>query len=593
MNYKDIVLNFDIFLDYLNITMFFVVFFISFFVNLFAVWYMWKDSNLYKFITYLNLFSLFMLILVCTNNLVFVFIGWEGIGIFSYLLINFWHTRVNANRSALKAIFVNKIGDIFFYLYIFVYFFVFETFNIFEAKLLAIDYVNFEGVFFNKSVFFLLSFFLIFACMAKSAQIFFHVWLPDAMEGPTPVSALLHAATMVTAGIFILIKFSWLIFLDLKIATFILFIGIFTNFLASLTSMFQNDIKKIIAYSTSSQLGLIFMSYGILKSDLAFFHIFNHALFKALLFMLSGVIIHMFNNKQDYRTISRLNANIYFVYVYILVSSFTLMGVPYLSAFYSKEVMIQSSFINVYLNSFLSLFFMYISVATTIIYAFKIIKYLFYKDIIFRDEYKSAAFKDVYLHIVLFILSLFSIFCGFFYKVLCCSSFVKTFSLYDPFLKIEVEKYFLYSGLEITIFFIFFLFFFSVIISFFKGYFINNFVMFNRLFNNFLFVMNKKFLFDSVYYYLIFFLLTFNTLFVYSFDKVLLESNIRKYSVFLKNRLFKISKLFSFNFINGIFLFFFFLFLNLIIFFFLNLWLLVYFIIISFIFANVYVFLKV
>jgi len=337
---------------------------------------MWKDPYLYKFMTYLNFFSLFMLILISTNNLIFVFVGWEGIGIFSYLLINFWHTRANANRSALKAIFVNKVGDVFLYFFLFFYFFLFETFNIFEAKLLVIDYFNVCTFFFDKNIFFPLSIFLIIACMAKSAQIFFHVWLPDAMEGPTPVSALLHAATMVTAGIFVLIKFSWLIFLDLKVVTIILFVGIFTNFLASLTSMFQNDIKKIVAYSTSSQLGLIFISFGILKNDLAFFHIFNHAFFKALLFMLSGIIIHMFNNRQDYRVIVNLNANLYFVYIYTLVASFTLVGLPYLSAFYSKEVMIQSSFLNAYVNSFLSLFFLYISIFTTILYTFKAVNFL-------------------------------------------------------------------------------------------------------------------------------------------------------------------------------------------------------------------------
>ena len=553
---------------------------------------MWKDPNLFKFISYLNFFSLFMLVLISTNNLIFVFVGWEGIGIFSYLLINFWHTRINANRSALKAIFVNKIGDIFLYFFLFFYFFLFETFNIFEARLLIVDYCNIYTIFSNKNVLLLLSIFLIVACMAKSAQIFFHVWLPDAMEGPTPVSALLHAATMVTAGIFILIKFSWLIFLDLKIITVILFIGIFTNFLASLTSMFQNDIKKIVAYSTSSQLGLIFLSFGIFKNDLAFFHIFNHALFKALLFMLSGVIIHMFNNKQDYRIIIKLNANLYFVYIYTLIASFTLVGLPYLSAFYSKEIMIQSSFLNVYINSFLSVFFLYVSIFTTILYAFKVINFLFYKNDIFKLKSCYKNYKDVYLYLILFFLALFSIFCGFFYKIICCSSFVKTFSLSDPFLIAELEKYFINLNLEITFYFILFLLFFSLFFSFFKSFFVNNFKLFSNKVNTIFFIANKKFLFDSIYYYLIFLFFILNSLFTHTFDKILLESNIRKYVIFFKANLFNKSKIFGLSFLNVIFFVLFLIVFNYFCNFFFWFWFIFYYLILSLLLLNISVFCK-
>lgn len=374
--------------------------------------------------------------------------------------------------------------------------------------------------------------------------------------------------------------------------TLILFIGIFTNFLASLTSIFQNDIKKIIAYSTSSQLGLIFMSFGILKNDLAFFHIFNHALFKALLFMLSGVIIHMYNSKQDYRIINKLNANLYFVYIYVLVSSFTLIGIPYLSAFYSKEFMIQSSFINIYLNSFLSMFFFYISVITTIIYTFKIIRYLFYKNNIFKNEYYYQNYKDNYLYFILSILAIFSIFCGFFYKVMCCSSFVKSFSLNDPFLKVELEKHYFYLNLETTFYFILFLLTFFLITSFFKLYFINNFVLFNINFNSLFFILNKKFLFDSFYYYLISILLLINILFTNSFDKILIESNIRKYAIFFKFNLFNISKIFTFNFIISILYFFMFILLNFILFIMLGVWFAVYFIILIILVINVHVYSK-
>jgi len=373
------------------------------------------------------------------------------------------------------------------------------------------------------------------------------------MEGPTPVSALLHAATMVTAGIFVLIKFSWLIFLDLKVVTIILFVGIFTNFLASLTSMFQNDIKKIVAYSTSSQLGLIFISFGILKNDLAFFHIFNHAFFKALLFMLSGIIIHMFNNRQDYRVIVNLNANLYFVYIYTLVASFTLVGLPYLSAFYSKEVMIQSSFLNAYVNSFLSLFFLYISIFTTILYTFKAVNFLFYKNNVFILKIYYKECKDAYLYIILFILAMLSLFCGFFYKIVCCSSFVKTFSLSDPFLVVELEKCFSSLYLEITFYFILFLFSFSLFFSFYKYFFINNFKMFSNKINILFFIANKKFLFDSIYYYFIFLFFAINSLFIYIFDKVLLESNIRRYTIFFKFSFFNKSKIFNLNFLNVIF----------------------------------------
>jgi len=270
---------FSFLIDTLTVAMTFVVISISFFVFLFSIWYMKGDPNQLKFLNYLNFFMFFMLLLVTSDSLVIIFIGWEGIGLFSYLLINFWNTRLSANRSGVKAISVNKSGDVSLYFFITLFYFAFGFFNDKVSKTTYNSIQNDDCVLLNVDFTYMLCFSLFIAAIAKSAQFFLHVWLPDAMEGPTPVSALLHAATMVTAGAYLLIKFNWIVHFNNNIAYFIIIIGLLTNFLSSCIAMFQYDIKKIIAYSTASQMGLILIAIGSYKPFLAFFHLYNHAFF--------------------------------------------------------------------------------------------------------------------------------------------------------------------------------------------------------------------------------------------------------------------------------------------------------------------------
>lgn len=410
-------------IDKLTIIMLFVVLFISLCVCLFSVWYMENDPSHLKFLSYLNYFMFFMILLVIGNSLFIVFIGWEGIGLFSYLLINFWNDRLNANRSALKAIIVNKLGDSFIFLLIAFYCDTFETISSQGIKTNLSFFANCEPIILNINTLFIICISLFIAGIAKSAQFFLHVWLPDAMEGPTPVSALLHAATMVTAGAYLIIKFNWVYLLNDDILRVILIIGLLTNFISSIICVIQPDMKKVIAYSTASQMGLIFASIGMYKPVLAFFHMFNHAFFKALLFILAGIIIHYLFNKQDLRFISGVNKEKYMIYSGLITSLLTLAGSPGLSAFYSKEVIIQTSILNIRIIPVFVAIFLMFSIFTTTLYVFKLVFYAFMlenRDKVSHFKYevlkveKNAPF--IIVLIIVFLLAICSIYSGFFFR---------------------------------------------------------------------------------------------------------------------------------------------------------------------------------
>jgi len=320
----------------------FVVLFVSLCVQIYSLNYMSDDPYLPKFMSYLSLFTFFMLVLVTSNNLIQIFLGWEGVGLVSFLLVNFWHTRIQAVKSAIKAILVNKVGDIFLIfsmVFIQVYFGTLD----FDHINLFIDLVYFSK-FLGINILELISFFLIVAAAGKSAQLFLHTWLPDAMEGPTPVSALIHAATMVTAGVFLLLRFSLLIEVTYYSKLLLIVLGSLTSVFGASVALFQNDIKRIIAYSTCSQLGYMVFSIGLSNYNLAFFHLFNHAFFKALLFLSAGVVIHALAGEQDIRKMGGLVRLLPFTYVCILVSSLSLMGFPFLTGFYSKDIILSTSF---------------------------------------------------------------------------------------------------------------------------------------------------------------------------------------------------------------------------------------------------------
>lgn len=338
--------------DSLTCVMLLVVTIVSTLVHLYSIKYMEQDPHCPRFMSYLQIFTFFMLVLVTSDNLVQMFLGWEGVGISSYLLINFWHTRYWANQSALKALIVNRVGDFSLSIGIFLIFYIFKSLNyliIFPmVPLLTDTYISVLGINFHALT--LISIFLFLGAVGKSAQLGLHTWLPDAMEGPTPVSALIHAATMVTAGVFLMIRFSPL----LEFTPFVLFLmvifGSLTAFFASMVGVFQNDLKKIIAYSTCSQLGYMIFCCGLSNYSVSMFHLSNHAFFKALLFLCAGSVIHAVSDEQDIRKMGSLINFLPLTYSLMLIGSLALVGFPFLTGFYSKDFILELSQVFRYSN---------------------------------------------------------------------------------------------------------------------------------------------------------------------------------------------------------------------------------------------------
>ena len=277
-----------------------------------------------------------MLVLVTANNFIQLFIGWEGVGICSYLLINFWYTRVGANKSSIMAVFTNKIGDISLLIAFAIIFQTFKSldFNIINSILLAETNKDYNMIYY-------ITFLILIGSVAKSAQVGLHFWLPEAMEGPTPVSSLIHAATMVTAGVFLIVRTSFLFQQIPDILIWVSFFGSLTTFFGSSVGLFQYDIKKIIAYSTCSQLGYMFLACGLSSYYNSMFHLINHAFFKALLFLTAGYIIHALSNEQDLRKMGGLLKKMPLAAMMIFIGSISLMGFPYTSGFFSKEKIVE------------------------------------------------------------------------------------------------------------------------------------------------------------------------------------------------------------------------------------------------------------
>jgi len=290
-----------------------------------------------------------MLILVSADNFVQMFVGWEGVGLCSYLLINFWHTRIQANKAAMKAVFVNRVGDFGLLLGIFLIFWQFQTVNYTVVFSLVPFYISELNNSLNYGIFdinivTLICVFLFIGVMGKSAQLSLHTWLPDAMEGPTPVSALIHAATMVTAGVVLLCRCSPIFEYSVSALGLVTFFGAMTAFFASATATVQNDLKKVIAYSTCSQLGYMVFACGTSNYNIGMFHLANHAFFKALLFLSAGSIIHSLFDEQDMRKMGGLLKVVPFTYSMIFIGSFSLMGFPFLTGFYSKDAILEFTF---------------------------------------------------------------------------------------------------------------------------------------------------------------------------------------------------------------------------------------------------------
>jgi NADH-quinone oxidoreductase subunit L len=302
---------------------------------------------------YLSLFTFAMLALVTADNFLQLFFGWEGVGLASYLLIGFWYNKPTANAASIKAFVVNRVGDFGLALGIFAIFYLFGTLDYAEVFQKSADLaagksdlsssINFLG--YEIGSLNLICFLLFIGAMGKSAQIFLHTWLPDAMEGPTPVSALIHAATMVTAGVFLVVRCSPMYDLTPDILSFITFIGATTAIFAASIGLVQNDIKRIIAYSTCSQLGYMFFAVGVGAYGAAMFHLFTHAFFKALLFLGAGSVIHAVNDEQDIRKMGGLSNYVPFTHMLMIVGTISLMGFPFTAGYYSKDAIIESAYL--------------------------------------------------------------------------------------------------------------------------------------------------------------------------------------------------------------------------------------------------------
>ena len=491
--------NFGFLFDRISSTMLILIITISFFVHLYSSSYMSNDPHIIRFIGYLSLFTFFMIILVISNNIIQLFIGWEGVGLCSYLLINFWFTRIQANKASIKAMVINKIGDLSLILSIIfiwknsgliLYNNIFSIYSVINLEY----YLNFINIL------------LLIGVIGKSAQIGLHMWLPDAMEGPTPVSALIHAATMVTAGVFLIIRTSPLFENTPLILIIIIFIGSFTAFFSASIGLVQNDLKKIIAYSTCSQLGYMIIISGFSFYDSSLFHLLNHGFFKALLFLGSGFIIHSINDEQDLRKIGNLkNFNI-FSYISIFIGSISLMGLPFLTGYYSKDLLLELIYQNHYLY-----FSLWLGLGGAFITAFYSFRLIYYSFIVIPQFYfklfKKQHKEDLKLILPLFILINFSIIIGY---------LLKNFILLDipPIIIFNINKYYpfilSFFGLILSISFGF------ILIKWWKLKFIK---LLNKIYN----LLIKTWYFDNIinYFLIIFF---FNISFNYSYK--LLDNQI-------------------------------------------------------------------
>ena len=343
----DFRVNWSIVVDPLTSVMLVVVSLISSIIHFYSIGYMSHDPHKTRFMAYLSLFTFAMLTLVTADNFLQLFFGWEGVGLCSYLLIGFWYKKPSANSAAIKAFVVNRVGDFGFAIGIFLIFFFYGTVNyheVFQQTPLFIQkQVIFLGIEVNLITLICLLLFL--GAMGKSAQIFLHTWLPDAMEGPTPVSALIHAATMVTAGVFLVVKCSPLFEYSQIALNVVATVGMMTAFFAATVALVQNDIKKIVAYSTCSQLGYMFFAAGVGAYHVAIFHLFTHAFFKALLFLGSGCVIHSFNDEQDIRSMGGVWKKIPYTYTLMVIGTLALTGFPFLSGYYSKDAIIEFAYL--------------------------------------------------------------------------------------------------------------------------------------------------------------------------------------------------------------------------------------------------------
>ena len=411
--------NWSINIDPLSSVMLVVVTFVSALVHVYSIGYMSHDPHKPRFMSYLSLFTFSMLSLVVSDNFLQLFFGWEGVGLCSYLLIGFWYKKETANNAAIKAFIVNRIGDFGLAIAIFLIFFFYGTINFEEVFQATSTLIEKKLVFFGveTSLITLICIFLFIGAMGKSAQFLLHTWLPDAMEGPTPVSALIHAATMVTAGVFLVVRCSPIFEYSQFALNLVAIVGMVTAIFAASVALVQNDIKKIVAYSTCSQLGYMFFAAGIGAYHVAMFHLFTHAFFKALLFLGAGSVIHAFKDEQDIRNMGGIGKKLPYTYAFMLIGTLALTGFPFLSGFYSKDAIIEFAYLA---NTPLGNYAASVGILTaffTSIYSWRLFFKVFHgpynnKKILINETHESP----IVMLLPLVFLSIGAIFSGFIFK---------------------------------------------------------------------------------------------------------------------------------------------------------------------------------
>ncbi|MFL2889402.1 MAG: NADH-quinone oxidoreductase subunit L [Pelagibacteraceae bacterium] len=419
VNSGQFIANWSINIDPLSSVMCVVVTSVSALVHVYSIGYMSHDPHKPRFMAYLSLFTFSMLALVVSDNFLQLFFGWEGVGLCSYLLIGFWYKKNSANNAAIKAFIVNRVGDFGLAIGIFLIFNHFGTIEFnktFEiASQFADKEISFLGL--ESNLITTICLFLFLGAMGKSAQFLLHTWLPDAMEGPTPVSALIHAATMVTAGVFLVVRCSPLFEYSQFALNIVAIIGMITAVFAASVALVQNDIKKIIAYSTCSQLGYMFFAAGVGAYHVAMFHLFTHAFFKALLFLGSGSVIHAFKDEQDIRNMGGVWKKLPYTYILMIIGTLALTGFPFLSGFYSKDAIIEFAYFK---NSTIGNYAATIGVFTaflTAIYSWRLLFKTFHgtynnKKIPFEKTHESPFIMLA----PLILLAIGAIFAGYFFK---------------------------------------------------------------------------------------------------------------------------------------------------------------------------------
>jgi NADH-ubiquinone oxidoreductase chain 5 len=405
--------------DSLTVVMLVVVTCVSTLVHLYSTEYMGGDPHLPRFMSYLSLFTFFMLILVTADNFLQMFVGWEGVGLCSYLLINFWFARLQANKAAIKAMLVNRVGDFGLALGIFAIFVNFKSIDYATVFASAPYVIGQTTTFFNFELdtLTLICLLLFVGAVGKSAQIGLHTWLPDAMEGPTPVSALIHAATMVTAGVFLLARCSPLFEYSPTALIVVTVMGAMTAFFAGTTGLLQNDLKRVIAYSTCSQLGYMVFACGLSGYSVGVFHLANHAFFKALLFLSAGSVIHAMGDEQDMRKMGGLVRVLPYTYAMFFIGSLALMGFPFLTGFYSKDVILEIAYAHYTLHGHFAHWLGTLAAFFTAFYSMRLLYLTFLAETnSYRQIIINAHDAPFAMGFPLFILSLGSIFVGYLTK---------------------------------------------------------------------------------------------------------------------------------------------------------------------------------